>query len=251
MTANPNPSGEVATSSGLSAPLISVLKLQEADMARQQLETQLKQVPFELAELDKRVAEEKAMFEAKRKASQEIEIQRKDIDNRMKTAEAQVLKFKTQQSEVRKNDEYQALSHQIETAEAEVSALETQEIELMMKMDEATAAVRLAEAECKRRLADLAGQTALIREKEAQCQAKLAAQTGAVEAAAEGVPPVWRRAYDSAKSRTKRPPFVAAMQDHRCGGCHLRVSNEIAEVARLGGKPVACDNCGRVVYWQA
>ncbi len=250
MTANPTPNGTVATP-GLSAPLISVLKLQEADIARQQLETQLKQVPFELAELDKRVAEEKAAFETKRKATQEIEIQRKDMDNRLKSAEAQVLKFKTQQSEVRKNDEYQALTHQIETAEAEVSALETQEIELMMKMDEATAALRAAEAELKRRLADLAGQTALIREKETQCQTKLAAQTGAVEAAAESVPPPWKRAYDSAKARAKRAPFVAAMQDHRCGGCHLRVSNEIAEVARHGDKPVACDNCGRVVYWQA
>jgi predicted nucleic acid-binding Zn-ribbon protein len=39
------------------------------------------------------------------------------------------------------------------------------------------------------------------------------------------------------------------MEDHRCGGCHLRVSNEVAEVARHGGKPVACDSCGRVVYF--
>ncbi|MGH8337985.1 MAG: zinc ribbon domain-containing protein, partial [Gammaproteobacteria bacterium] len=89
--------------------------MQEADMLRQQLETQLKQTPFELAELDKRVAEEKSALEAKRKALQELEVQRKDFDNRLKLAEAQVLKFKTQQAEVRKNDEYQALSHQIET----------------------------------------------------------------------------------------------------------------------------------------
>lgn len=249
MTANQNPGGQIAPAPGLEPALINVLKLQEADMQRQQLETQLKQAPFELATLEKRVAEEKAAMETRRKTLQELEIQRKDIDNRLKSAEAQVLKFRTQQAEVRKNDEYQALTHQIATAEAEVSALETEEIQQMMKIDEASALLRTAEAECKRRLAELAGQMAHIRETEAQCRTNLTAQTGAVETAAEAVPAVWRRAYDTAKSRAKRPPFVTPIEDHRCGGCHLRMSNEVAEAARHGGKPIPCDNCGRLVYW--
>jgi len=231
--------------------LAATLKLQEADVARQHSEMLLKQVPAELASIAKTVASEKEAFEAKRKAFQELEVQRKDADNRLKLAEAKVMKFKTQQIDVRKNDEYQALSHEIETAEAEISALETEEITLMMTIDEAAAALREAEAALKKRLADLDGQAALIRAKEAQCQASLAAQTGAAEAAATHVPAVWKRAYDSAKSRAKRPPFLAPIEDHRCGGCHLRVSNEVAEAARHGGKPVVCDSCGRIAYWPA
>lgn len=249
MTANLHSGGDAAAPSTLEPALASALKLQEADVLRQQLENSLKQIPAELAEVEKHVVEEKTQLEAKRKAFQELEVQRKDIDNRLKSAEAQVLKFKTQQAEVRKNDEYQALSHQIETAEAEVSALETQEIEMMMKIDEASAALRTADAECKRRLGDLAGQTSVIKEKEAQCHTRLTAQAGTVETAASAVSPAWRRAYDTAKARAKRPPFIVPLDDHRCGGCHLRVSNDIAEAARHGGKPVACDNCGRVVYW--
>mgnify|MGYP001547219477 CR=1 FL=1 len=249
MTANPTPGGEIAAPPTLESALVNVLKLQEADTRRQQLETQLRQAPLELANLEKLIADEKAAFEAKRKAIQELEVQRKDIDNRLKSAEAQVLKFKMQQAEVRKNDEYQALSHQIETADGEVSALETEELQQMMKMDEANAQMRTAEVETKRRLAELAGQMTHVRETEAQCQANLATQTGAVEEAAALVTTVWRRAYDTAKSRAKRPPFVVPILDHRCGGCHLRMSNDVAEAARHGGKPVQCDNCGRVVYW--
>jgi len=249
MTANQTPGGQVTAPPSLEPALANVLKLQEADMLRQLLETQLKQAPLELVALEKRVAEEKAALDARRKALQELEVQRKDIDNRLKSAEAQVLKFRTQQAEVRKNDEYQALTHQIESAEAEVSALETEEIQQMIKIDEAGALLRTAEAECKRRLAELAGQVAHVRETEAQCRTNLAAQAGTVETAAEAVPAVWRRAYETAKSRAKRPPYVAPIEDHRCGGCHLRMSNEVAEAARHGGKPIACDNCGRVVYW--
>ncbi len=90
-----------------------------------------------------------------------------------------------------------------------------------------------------------------MRLKEAQCQAQLQAQLGTVEAAAAPVPPVWRRGYDTAKSRAKRAPFVVPIDDHRCGGCHLRVSNDVAEAARHGGKPVQCDSCGRLIYWPA
>lgn len=90
---------------------------------------------------------------------------------------------------------------------------------------------------------------ALIKQKETECKARLDAQTGAVEAAAALVPTVWRRAYDAAKSRAKRAPYVVPMDDHRCGGCRLRLSNEVAEGARHGGKPVQCDSCGRVVYF--
>jgi hypothetical protein len=177
-----------------------------------------------------------------------LEVERKDIDNRRKTAEAQVFKFKTQQGDVRKNDEYQALTHQIEMAEAEVSALESEELQQMMKIDESAAALRTAEIEHKRRVAELEGQIALVRQKEAACKTRLEAQTGAVEAVAAIVPPIWRRAYDTAKARAKRSPYIVPMDDHRCGGCRLRLSNEVAEGARHGGKPVHCDSCGRVVY---
>ncbi len=246
--AHPNSTATDPALPALDAALANTLKLQSADVVRQQLETQLKQVPLELAELSSSVAAENASFDERRKATQMLEVERKDIDNRLKTAEAQVFKFKTQQGEVRKNDEYQALTHQIESAEADVSALESEELQQMMKIDEAGTALRTAEIEHKRRLAELEGQIALVRQKEAECKARLEAQTGAVEAAAAIVPPVWRKAYDTAKSRAKRAPYIVPMDDHRCGGCRLRLSNEVAEGARHGGKPVCCDSCGRVVY---
>ena len=203
--ANPNSAGTDPALPSLDPALANTLKLQSADVVRQQLDTQLKQVPVELAELARSVAAENTAFENHRKAVQMLEVERKDIDNRLKTAESQMLKFRTQ--------------------------------------------LRTAEIEHKRRLAELEGQIALVKQKEAECQTRLAAQTGAVEAAAAIVPTVWRRAYDTAKARAKRAPFVVPMDDHRCGGCRLRLSNEVAEGARHGGKPVHCDSCGRVVYF--
>lgn len=239
------------TASGPDAALAAALRMQEADARRQQLEAQLKQAPAELAVLQRRLDEEKSAYEARRHVLLELEVQRKDLDNRLKSAEAQLFKYRTQQLEVRKNDEYQALTHQIELAEAEVSARETEEIEMLIKMDEAKESLQAAAAELQRRQSNLEGEMALVRRRETQTRADLAAQEGAVETAAAAVSAPWRRAYGDAKNRAKRAPYIAPIEEHRCGGCHLRVSNEVSEAARHGGKPVHCDNCGRAVYWPA
>src|SRR5450432_3730296 len=75
--ANLNPRGVAPTAEELNAALVATLKLQEADVIRTQLETQLKQIPTELAALAKTAAEEKAVLDGRRKAVQDLEVQRK------------------------------------------------------------------------------------------------------------------------------------------------------------------------------
>jgi len=46
------------------------------------------------------------------------------------------------------------------------------------------------------------------------------------------------------------------LTEGKCGGCHLKVSSEVESAAR--GKTIdptaalpTCDQCGRIVYWEA
>nr|WP_234043840.1 C4-type zinc ribbon domain-containing protein [Cerasicoccus arenae] len=56
--------------------------------------------------------------------------------------------------------------------------------------------------------------------------------------------------YDRVKRRRARPPHVSAIEEHKCGGCHLKVSSEVESATRHKDGPVHCDSCGRVVYWE-
>jgi len=45
-----------------------------------------------------------------------------------------------------------------------------------------------------------------------------------------------------------------AIHDGKCGGCHLKVSSEVEYAARGKGPPgelPICDQCNRIVYWEA
>ena len=66
--------------------------------------------------------------------------------------------------------------------------------------------------------------------------------------------PMKLRIYD--RIAVRNMPAVVAIHAGKCGGCHLKVSSEVESAAR--GKTVdplaqlpTCDQCGRVVYWEA
>ncbi|MEC9227213.1 MAG: hypothetical protein VYA21_00190, partial [Verrucomicrobiota bacterium] len=54
--------------------------------------------------------------------------------------------------------------------------------------------------------------------------------------------------YDRVKKLSKRPPYVAKVEAHKCGSCHLRVSNEVNSSAPVAGEPHFCDQCACMVY---
>ena len=64
----------------------------------------------------------------------------------------------------------------------------------------------------------------------------------------EGVAENYLEQYDRVKKLVKRGPYVVPIQDHKCGGCHLRVSNEVSRDALNAGEPHFCDQCARMVY---
>src|SRR3954463_3625377 len=114
-----------------------LLELQERDSRRLLLEHQLKSVPREIAAVEARIAAEKAAIEAAKAEWHALESKKKLLEIDIKSAEEKVAKYKTQQMQVRKNDEYQALTHEIATTTEAIGVLEEQEIGVMLNIDEA------------------------------------------------------------------------------------------------------------------
>src|SRR6185436_16957011 len=124
-----------------------LLTLQERDTKRLGLEQQLKSVPREVAAVEARIAAEKSAIETAKAEWHGLESKKKLLDIEIKSAEEKVAKYKTQQMQVRKNDEYQALTHEIATTQEGIGTLEEQEIGVMLTIDEAKKRFAAAEAE--------------------------------------------------------------------------------------------------------
>lgn len=228
--------------------LDKLLVLQERDSRRLSLEQQLKGVPREIAAIEGRIAAEKAAIETAKTEWRELESGKKQLEMEIGSAEEKIAKYKTQQSQVRKNDEYQALTHEIDTAQAGIGTLEEKEIGLMLSIDEAKKRFAGAEAELKQNINGHEAKIRSLKERQTHLQADAKAAQDTVDAARLEVPAPQLKIYDRIASKPGHPvcvPVTAA----RCGGCHLKVSANVEMEARKLEQVTTCDQCGRVVYW--
>lgn len=236
-------------------PLLqSLLVLQDRDMKRLELEAQLKAVPEDLARVEQKIAGEKAAIDAARTELRDLETRKKLLETEIGSAETKLGQYRTQQLSIRKNDEYQAMGHQIATTQEQIADLEGKELEVMYAIDDARKRFAAAEAELKANIAGHEARITTLRERETSLTAELKSAQAGTAAARAGVDPLKLRVYDRIASRNM--PVAVALHGSKCGGCHLKVSSEVESAAR--GKhsdPTAqlptCDQCGRIVYWEA
>lgn len=237
-------------------PLLEkLLILQDRDTRRLALEGQLKAVPRDIQAVEQKIAGEKAALEASRIEVRELESKKKLLETEIGVVEGKLAKYKTQQSQVRKNEEYQALGHEIETTEAAIGKFEEEEIEVMYAIDEAKTKFAAAEALMKANISGYEARIAMLKERETNLTSELGAAQGEVAAARTPIAELVLRVYDRVAVRNM--PVVVAIRGGKCDGCHLKVSSDVESSTRgkggdagAGPQLPTCDQCGRIVFWE-
>jgi uncharacterized protein len=236
----------------LSPALEKLLVLQDRDMRRLGLEAQLKSMPGEAALEERKIAAARTAIEGAKNELKDLEVKKKALETEIGSAEQKLGKYRTQQLAVRKNDEFQALGHEIDTTAAQIGDLEGRELEIMYAIDEARKRFAAVEAERRRDIASHEARILSLKEREASLDLELKAAQDEATAVRTPLAEPALEAYD--RAGRKGMPAVVPLRDNKCGGCHLKVSSEVESAAR-GKDPNAefaiCDQCGRIVYWEA
>lgn len=228
----------------------TLLILQDREKRRREIETQLAAVPRDIVAVEGRIASEKAAIEAAQQELRGLEAKKKVMETEIGSAEQKLARYRTQQLEVRKNDEYRALGHEIETMQAAIGKLEEEELGVMYGIDTARAKFNEAAAALKQNIAGHEGRIRTLRERETNLKAELVEAKAAQEAARPGNDEHLLKTYD--RVATRYFPACVAVRAGKCGGCHLKISSEVEGAIR--GRDVkgwaTCDQCGRLVYWE-
>src|SRR3984957_5424723 len=208
------------------SPTIELLLiLQDRDTKRLGIEAQIKAFPREIAAVEQRIASEKAAIDAAKGEVREFESKKKILETEIGSAETQRAKYRTQQLSVKKNDEYQALGHEIDNVQKQIDDLEGRELEAMYGIDEAKKRFAAAEATLKQNIVGHEARIRSMRERDVSLADELKAAQAAVAEARTHVKPAALEAYDQAVAR--KIPAVVPIRGGKCGGCHLKVSSEV------------------------
>lgn len=230
--------------------LEKLLILQDRDKRRRDLEAQLAVVPREIAAVEGKIAAEKAAIDNAQQEMRELEAKKKVLETEIGSSEQKLARYRTQQLEVRKNDEYRALGHEIETMQATIGGLEEQELTLMYSIDQARAKFTEAAAVLKQNISGHEARIKTLRERETNVKAELELARAEVARVRPENDELTLRLYDRVSARNF--PSCVPVRESKCGGCHLKISSEVEGAIR--GRDVkglaTCDQCGRIVYWE-
>lgn len=225
----------------------ALLALQEQDRRLLALARDLERLPQDEARAKGKLAGDEAAVKRAHDAVVDAELRLKRLELDVGTRRTTIVRLKTQQFETRKNDEYQALGHEIVRYEKEVDSLETRELELMEEIDQHKAAQREAEAALTRTRGLVEEDLAAIRGRHERLEAEVAAagaeRARLAAAAPDSVVPLYERLM-----KTKDGLAVAPMREGKCGGCHMKlIASTIAAVQ--GAREIKrCEDCGRILY---
>jgi predicted nucleic acid-binding Zn-ribbon protein len=226
----------------------ALLVLQERDTRVAALTTELDEMPAQIAAVEREVAARSAKFDEQKARTRQIEADRKKLDLDVQTKQAAIARYKSQQQQTRKNEEFSALNHEIEHAEQEISALEDAELELMEAYDKGLAAVAEAQKELMAFQEKGKHKKAELEKREVVLSSELATAEEQQAAAEKAVPEDALARYRRIL-KSKKDVAVVPIHGGACGGCHMKLTSQTVLSAKAAEHLVACENCGRLVYW--
>jgi predicted nucleic acid-binding Zn-ribbon protein len=226
----------------------ALLVLQERDARVATLTNELDEAPRQIAAVENEVASRNTKFDALKGKTRQIEADRKRIDLDVQTKQAAIARYRSQQQQTRKNEEFSALNHEIEHAEKDISVLEDSELELMEAYDKGLAEVAVAQKEVMAFAEKAKQKKAELEKRSAALAAELITAEEKQEAAEKTVPEDVLARYRRIL-KSKKDVAIVPIRGGACGGCHMKLTSQTVLSAKAAEQLVACENCGRLVFW--
>ena len=227
--------------------LEQLLVLQDRQQKIKQIQAEIKTLPIQRDHLEAQLAASAASVDTLKQKGRHLEMDRKKLELDVGTRAETISRLKTQQYQTRKNDEFQAIGHEIERYENEIRKLEDQELEVMIEADKLKAEIEAADKTARatkesisRQLTDLETKSKTLESR----QEELANERDTLASKIDGdLLHGFERLFNS-----KGDAAVVAIEHGVCTGCHMKVTTATAARVKTGKEIVSCENCGRILY---
>ena len=231
----------------MSPSIQALLVLQDRDRRLRGMAEDLERIPKDEARAKERLSGDEAAVKKAREAllANEVEIKKVELD--VGTRRTTIQRLKTQQFETRKNDEYQALGHEIVRYEKDVDQFETKELELMERADALRATLAEVEQALTKTRQRVDEELASLAERRKRIQAESVELKAEREALAAKAPEAQMPLYERLL-KTKNGLAVVPVVGGKCSGCHMKLVASTLVKVNSGVEGTQCESCGRLLY---
>lgn len=223
-----------------------LLILQDRDKRLLNLAKDLAKLPQEEARAKAKLAVDEEAVKQAKDALHSVELRVKKIEMDAETRRTTVKRLRVQQFETKKNEEYNALGHEITRYEKEVDEFETQELQAMEEVDAFRVKFQEASEQLAKTRAVVEADLAAIRERHArmleqQKEVQLD-RDKLVQTVSEDILPLYNKLIKS-----KDGLAIATLHSGNCTGCNMKVIASTVIAVQSEKEITQCENCGRIL----
>lgn len=231
----------------MASTMEQLVVLQERDMEIARLRKALDEIPLRKQQIEARLQAQGASLEIAEGALAAAGLKLKALEGEVEALKEKIAKYRTQQMQIKSNEEYKALEKEIALAQSEILAREDAQLAAMEALDAAKV--------------DVAARKADYAQEKTRVDADVAAFLGETEVFAKDLAVVEEErrnlAVDIDADSLARYERILAKQKNRaisivehgtCGECHMKLSPAQVLDSRKTDSMTPCAFCGRILY---
>ena len=227
--------------------LLALAALQKVDLDIAALKKNAEVYPREMSELEKQLNAAKASVDAERTKLEQLESQRRTLEQTIADDKDKVRKWEQRLTEQRSTREYSALAREIDIAKKGqlTMAEEVQELGRLAVVQREV--VKAKEAEFTGKTKDLVDRIGVLQGKLAEVEAQVRVVDGQRDTAALKVDEKLLRQYDVVRKK-RMPALVPINHPGTCSGCRMNIPAQRFNTLVATKGIDTCPSCTRIIY---
>jgi len=225
----------------------NLIELQKAEREIFRLREEIAALPKRVTAIEAKLAGTKAVLEKAKAAIKADDAARRKYETAIQDLQQKISKYRDQSLEVKTNEQYKALLHEIQFAEQEIRINEDKILELMVNSDVRDKDVKAAERELKEETAEIEKEKAEARARTAEDEKQLTEWNAKRDGLRSAVNPDLLRQYD--RVAKYRGTGISEARDHKCLACQVMLRPQTYNEVRAAKEVVFCDSCQRILFY--
>ncbi len=226
-----------------------IVDIQELDMKMIRLMRLKKERQRELEQIESLRKELYQQYSDKETEIKELGTTIQQQEQKLQEITTRIKKLESQQSNIKKVDDFNALTLETTAAEREKVTIEQRLSDLVDKkvaeeelLERIQSSLKNSEESSKDLEKEIRASVVLINEEGSHLKTKR-------EDIAKGANSEFLRIYERLL-RNKKDRVVVPIENRTCSGCHIVLTAQHENLVRKGENLVFCEHCSRIHYWQ-
>jgi predicted nucleic acid-binding Zn-ribbon protein len=221
--------------------------LQDVDQQIQRLTDEIAALPKRVADVEAKLASAKNQIEHEKNRIKQNDTAKRGFESEVQSLQQKISKYREQSLEVKTNEQYKALLHEIEFAEKQIRDHEEKILVTMMEAESHDKSLKAAEADFKTQSALIEKEKAEVRARSEEDEKALAVWLAKRTELRKEISAETLAHYDRILPARKTALAEAIAQ--KCVACNVMLRPQKYDEIRSNTQIITCDSCSRILFY--